>query len=127
MLRQRLQYSLCNRLVFKSLFFLVIASGIVAGLSPTPPPTAAAWQSYGYHAGGLFLCTALSYPAFPRWRWFSRALLMSSLGISIELAQHLVKTRHTDITDLYANGLGIAASLLLCSSLRLALSKRSDI
>lgn len=100
------------RIVFKVLFFAVVALGMYLGMSPTPPPTSASWHSYFYHAGGLFACTLLSFLAFPRWHWLLRGALMFAVGVLIEYVQSFHPTRYADVTDLYANTAGVATGLV---------------
>lgn len=98
---------------FKLVFFAVLALGLYLGMSPSPPPTAYSWQASGYHAGGIFALTLLSFTAFPRWRWWFRAIFMTLVGVAVELVQSLHPTRSPDWSDILANSSGLAAGLLV--------------
>jgi len=100
------------RLVFKVAFFSLLALGLYLGMRPTPPPTAYDWQASFYHAGGLFTLTLLSALAFPRWRWWFRALFMFAVGVAVEYVQSFHPTRSADWGDIYANSAGISCGLL---------------
>lgn len=102
------------RWLYRFLFFAVLALGMYLGMRPEPPPTPIKFNFIDsvYHAGGLFVCTILSYMAFPRWRWWLRGLLMFAVGVAIEYAQSFHPTRSADINDIYANSVGVAAGLL---------------
>ncbi|MCL5041515.1 MAG: VanZ family protein [Gammaproteobacteria bacterium] len=102
------------RWLFRLAFFAVLGLGIYLGMHPDPPPTpnrTLDW-SFVYHAGGLFVCTWLSYLAFPRWRWWWRGGLMFAVGIAIEFVQSYHPTRSADINDIYANTFGVALGLI---------------
>lgn len=98
---------------FKLAFFAVLALGLYLGMSPSPPPTAYNWQASGYHAGGIFALTLLSFTAFPRWRWWFRAIFMTLVGVAVELVQALHPTRSPDWGDILANSSGLGAGLLV--------------
>lgn len=98
--------------VFKLLFFAVLGSGIYLGMRPSPAPAAYTWMLPLYHAGGLFVCTWLSYLAFPRWRWWWRGALMFTVGVVIEYIQYFHPSRVADINDIYANTFGVALGLI---------------
>ena len=101
---------------FKLTFFALLALGLYLGMRPTPPPTAYAWQASGYHAGGIFALTLLSFAAFPRWRWWFRAGFMSLVGLAVELVQSLHPTRSPDWGVILANSSGLVAGLLLIAA-----------
>ena len=103
------------RLAFKISFFMLLALGLYLGMRPTPTPAAYNWQASLYHAGGLFSLTVLSYLAFPRWRWWFRAVFMFSIGVAVEYVQSFHPTRTAEWADIYANSSGIAAGLVLAS------------
>lgn len=100
-------------LFYRVLFFLVLGLGMYLGMRPGPPPTPLKFSMIDslYHAGGLFVCTLLSYMAFPRWRWWFRGLLMFAVGIAVEAVQSFHPTRTADIHDVYANVVGIVVGL----------------
>lgn len=102
------------RLAYQILFYAVVALGIYLGMRPEPPPTLIKFSSMGtlYHAGGLFVCTILSYLAHPQWRWWWRAALMMAVGIAIEISQ-IFSTRTADIEEIYANTVGVVLALLV--------------
>lgn len=102
------------RLAYQILFYAVVALGIYLGMRPEPPPTPITFSSVDtlYHAGGLFVCTILSYLAHPQWRWWWRAALMIAVGIAIEIAQTF-STRTADIYEIYANTVGVMLALLV--------------
>lgn len=108
------------RLAFKIAFFGLLAVGLYLGMRPTPPPAAYSWQATFYHAGGLFSLTVLSYLAFPRWRWWLRAVFMFSVGVAVEYVQSFHPTRTADWADIYANSAGIAIGLLCLGVYHLA-------
>lgn len=103
------------RLLYRILFFSVLALGMYLGMRPGPPPTPFKFNMIDslYHAGGLFVCTLLSYLAFPRWRWWLRGVLMFSVGVAVEFVQSFHPTRSADIHDIYANSVGVGAGLVL--------------
>ncbi|MEZ2744875.1 VanZ family protein [Halopseudomonas bauzanensis] len=103
------------RLPYKVLFFSVLFLGMYLGMRPGPPPTPFKFNMIDsiYHAGGLFVCTLLSYLAFPRWRWWLRGVLMFSVGVAVEFVQSFHPTRSADIHDIYANSVGVVAGLLV--------------
>lgn len=103
------------RVVFKIAFFALLALGIYLGMRPTPPPAIYSWQATFYHAGGLCSLTLLSYLAFPRWRWWFRAVFMFSVGVAVEYVQSFHPTRSAEWADIYANSSGIAVGLILAS------------
>ena len=102
------------RLAYQILFYAVVALGIYLGMRPEPPPTLIKFSSMGtlYHAGGLFVCTILSYLAHPQWRWWWRAALMMAVGIAIEISQ-IFSTRTADIEEIYANTGGVVLALVV--------------
>lgn len=103
------------RLPYKVLFFSVLFLGMYLGMRPGPPPTPFKFNMVDsfYHAGGLFVCTLLSYLAFPRWRWWLRGVFMFSVGVAVEFVQSFHPTRSADIHDIYANSVGVGAGLLV--------------
>ncbi|MEJ6655459.1 MAG: VanZ family protein [Pseudomonas sp.] len=103
------------RLLYRILFFSVLLLGMYLGMRPGPPPTPFKFSFIDsvYHAGGLFVCTLLSYMAFPRWRWWLRGALMFAVGVAVEFVQSFHPTRSADIHDIYANSVGVAAGLLV--------------
>lgn len=103
------------RWFYRTVFFSVLALGMYLGMRPEPPPTPIKFNFIDsvYHAGGLFVCTILSYMAFPRWRWWFRGLLMFSVGVAVEYVQSYHPTRSADIHDIYANSVGVVAGLLV--------------
>ncbi len=98
---------------FKLAFFALLALGLYLGMSPSPPPAAYSWQASGYHAGGIFALTVLSFTAFPRWRWWFRAAFMTLVGVAVELVQSLHPTRSPDWWDIASNTTGLCAGLLV--------------
>ncbi len=103
------------RLVYRALFFSVLLLGIYLGMRPAPPPVPFKFSMIDsvYHAGGLFVCTLLSYPAFPRWgRWW-RAGFMFAVGLAVEYVQSFHPTRSPDIHDIYANTVGVGLGMLM--------------
>lgn len=116
------------RTVFKIAFFALLALGLYLGMRPTPAPASYNWQATFYHMAGLFSLTLLSYPAFPRWYWWIRGLLMFSMGVAIEYVQSFHPTRSAEWADILANSSGIFAALLLagiCIFLSRRLTTRS--
>lgn len=103
------------RPLYRILFFSVLALGMYLGMRPGPPPTPFKFSMVDslYHAGGLFVCTLLSYMAFPRWRWWLRGVLMFAVGLAVEFVQSFHPTRSADIHDIYANSVGVVAGLLV--------------
>ena len=103
------------RLFYRILFFSVLFLGMYLGMRPGPPPTPLKFSFVDsvYHAGGLFVCTLLSYLAFPRWRWWLRGLSMLAVGVAVECVQSFHPTRSADIHDIYANSIGVAGGLIL--------------
>ena len=112
------------RALFKIAFFALLALGLYLGMRPTPPPAAYSWQAASYHAGGLFSLTILSALAFPRWRWWARALFMFAVGVAVEYVQSFHPTRTADWADIYANSSGIAVGLLCLGAYQLLASRR---
>ena len=84
------------------------------GMRPGPPPTPFRFSMVDsvYHAGGLFVCTLLSYPAYPKWRWWWRGAFMFAVGVAVEYVQSFHPTRSAELGDIYANTLGVALGLL---------------
>src|SRR5690606_22817837 len=106
------------RLVYRALSFSVLLLGIYLGMRPAPPPVPFKFSMIDsvYHAGGLFVCTLLSYPAFPRWgRWW-RAGFMFGVGLAVEYVQSFHPTRSPDIHGLYAMTVGVAFGMLLVTA-----------
>ena len=101
------------RLYYQILFYSVLALGTYLGMRPEAPPTPITFSGVDtvYHAGGLFVCTLLSYLAHPRWRWWWRGAFMFAVGVAIEYAQTFQSTRTADIRDIYANSVGVALGL----------------
>lgn len=102
-----------HRFYYQIIFYSVLALGTYLGMRPEPPPTPIKFSSVDtlYHAGGLFICTLLSYLAHPRWRWWWRGAFMFAVGVAIEYAQTFQSTRTADIRDIYANSVGVALGL----------------
>lgn len=102
------------RLFYQVLFYTVLGLGVYLGIRPEAPPTPVRFSSIDtvYHAGGLLVCTILSYPAHPRWRWWRRGLFLFGVGIAIEYAQSY-SGRTPDSGDIYANTIGVVAGLLV--------------
>ena len=94
-------------------FFALLALGLYLGMRPTPPPAAYSWQASFYHGGGIFALTLLSFLAFARWPWWLRAVLLSLVGVAVELVQSLHPTRSTDLNDIAANSIGLVIGLVL--------------
>ncbi|GGI97045.1 VanZ family protein [Halopseudomonas pertucinogena] len=94
------------------LFYTVLGLGIYLGIRPEAPPTPIRFSSVDtvYHAGGLLVCTILSYPAHPRWRWWWRGLFLFGVGVVIECIQGY-SSRTPDMADIYANTGGVLAGL----------------
>lgn len=103
------------RWFYRVVFFVVLALGMYLGMRPSPPPTPIKFSFVDsvYHAGGLFVCTILSYMAFPSWRWWLRGLLMFAVGVAVEYVQSFHPTRSADIHDIYANTVGVATGLMV--------------
>lgn len=103
------------RLLYRILFLITLATGIYLGTHPSPSSTGLSLNLVDsvYHAGGLFACTVLSYPAYPRWGGWTRGLLMSALGVTIEYVQSFHPTRSAELGDIYANTLGVVLGLLV--------------
>lgn len=103
------------RLVFQILFFVVLGLGLYLGMRPGAPPTPFKFNMVDsvYHAGGLFVCTLLSYPAFPRWRWWLRGAFMFAVGVAVEYVQSFHPTRTADIHDIYANTVGVVLGVVV--------------
>lgn len=112
------RYWLAFRPMFKLLFFLMLLLALYLGMRPTPTPATYHWQSDLYHAVGLFALTLVSYLAFPRWYWWLRGLLLFGVGVLIEYVQSFHPMRVADWNDLYANGAGIVAGLVLIGGYR---------
>ncbi|WP_190324459.1 VanZ family protein [Pseudomonas profundi] len=106
-----MRYWVRYRLAFQVMFYATVALGLYLGMRPTPPPVAFSGMAVLYHAGGLFTCTILSYLGHPRWHWWVRLVLMSAVGLAVEMVQSLYPTRSADIYDLYANSIGVAVGL----------------
>lgn len=115
------------RLPYKVLFFSVLFLGMYLGMRPGPPPTPFKFNMIDsiYHAGGLFVCTLLSYLAFPRWRCWLRGVLMFSVGVAVEFVQSFHPTRSADIHDIYANSVGVVAGLLVVLAWQCYSSRRA--
>lgn len=103
------------RLIYRMLFISVLCLGMYLGMRPAPPPTPIKFDMIDslYHAGGLFVCTILSYLAFPRWRWWFRGAFMFAAGVAVEFVQSFHPTRTADIGDIYANSVGVVLGLLV--------------
>ncbi|POB03566.1 VanZ family protein [Halopseudomonas oceani] len=112
---------------FKLAFFALLALGLYLGMSPSPPPTAYSWQASGYHAGGIFALTVLSFAAFPHWRWWFRAIFMTLVGAAVELVQSLHPTRSPDWGDIMANSCGLLVGLLLIACYTLLIRRQRPV
>ena len=101
------------RLLFQILFYSVLALGMYLGMRAEQPPTPIKFNGIDsvYHAGGLFVCTLLSYLAHPQWRWWWRGAFMFAVGVAVEYVQSFHPTRTADIHDIYANSVGVAIGL----------------
>lgn len=100
------------RPAFQAIFILVFGIGMFLGMRPSPATTAEwSWLAVYMHAGGLFTCTILSYLGYPRWRWWSRGLLMFAAGIAVEVVQSFHPRRVADIDDIVANTAGVIIGL----------------
>ena len=104
-----------HRLFFKILFYSILALGLYLGMRAEQPPTPIKFNGIDniYHAGGLFVCTLLSYLAHPKWRWWLRGAFMFAVGVAVEYAQSFHPTRKADIYDIYANSVGVGLGLLV--------------
>lgn len=103
------------RWAYLVLFYSILLYGTYLGMRPEPPPTPHQFNMVDalYHAGGLFVCTLLSYMAHPRWRWWWRGGFMFSVGVAVEYVQSFHPTRTADIGDIYSNTVGVALGLLV--------------
>ena len=106
-------------------FFALLALGLYLGMRPTPPPAAYSWQASFYHGGGIFALTLLSFLAFARWPWWLRAVLLSLVGVAVELVQSLHPTRSTDWHDIVANSTGLVIGLLLIGGYQYMLRRQT--
>lgn len=97
---------------YQVLFVLTLAIGLLLGIRPTPPLGGIPWLMAGLHIGGLFACTLLSYPAFPRWHAIKRFVVVFSVGLAVEFGQSFLPSRTADLSDLVANLLGVMLGLL---------------
>ena len=115
MLRFLTRHAARHRLVYKILFLSILFLGMYLGMRPGQPPTPFKFDMVDsvYHAGGLFVCTILSYLAYPRWRWWLRGLMMFAVGLAVEYVQSFHPTRSADIHDVYANTVGITTALII--------------
>lgn len=93
----------------------MLSYGMYLGMRSAPPPTPFQFSMVdsSYHAGGLFVCTILSYLAYPRWRWWWRGALMFTVGVAVEYVQSFHPTRSAEIRDIYANTVGVMLGLLV--------------
>lgn len=98
---------------YQAAFVLVLATGLLLGIRPTPPLGGIHWIMTGLHVGGLFACTLLSYPAFPRWSAAKRFVIVFSVGLAVEFGQYFLPARTADVSDLLANMLGVSMGLLI--------------
>lgn len=121
LIRQWVRY----RLVFKLLFFGVLGLGVFMSVSAQPPRFASGTAAYYVHAGGLLICSVLSYLAFPRWYWWARGILLFLVGVAVEYAQSFQPTRYADIADIYANTAGVVAGLILVGILQFWLARQT--
>ena len=106
-------------------FFALLALGLYLGMRPTPPPAAYSWQASFYHGGGIFALTLLSFLAFARWPWWLRAVLLSLVGVAVELVQSLHPTRSTDLSDIAANSIGLVIGLVLIGGYQYVLRRQT--
>lgn len=97
---------------YQFIFVLTLAIGLLLGIRPTPPLGGIHWLMTGLHVGGLFACTLLSYPAFPRWHAAKRFVVVFSVGLAVEFGQSFLPSRTADLSDLVANLLGVTLGLL---------------
>lgn len=103
------------RLAWRVLLAVLLA--VVSGLALTPGPPAGAglgWDKANHVLAftALALCASLAFDAvagLPR----RVALALLAYGVAIELAQSQIPGRSADGHDLVADGLGVAAGLLL--------------
>ena len=119
-----IRYWVRLRPAFQIMFYVTVALGLYLGMRPTPPPVAFSGMAVLYHAGGLFTCTILSYMGHPRWQWWVRLVLMSAVGVAVEMVQSFYPTRSADVYDLYANSIGVAVGLATIWSWRVWSRKR---
>jgi|SRR5690554_972609 len=70
------------RRCYQFLFYSILTLGLYLGVrsSPLPHVMRLGVSDSLYHGGGLFVCTVLSYVAYPRWPLWLRGALMFSLG-----------------------------------------------
>lgn len=100
---------------YQLLFYSILALGLYLGVrsAPLPHVMRLGVSDALYHAGGLFVCTVLSYVAYPRWYEWARGALMFALGVAVEYAQNFQPERTADMWEIAANGFGVALALLL--------------
>ena len=103
------------RLFYQLLFFAVLLLGLYLGMRPGPPPTPLKFslETTLYHTAGLFVCTILSYLAYPRWRWWWRGAFMFGVGVAVEYVQSYHPARTADMHDIYANTVGVILGLVV--------------
>lgn len=113
------------RLLYRIAFFAVLLLGLYLGMRPGPPPTPIKFNmvDWVYHAGGLFVCTLLSYLAYPGWRWWARGAFMFAVGLAVEGVQSFHPTRSPDIHDIYANTVGVGIGMLMVVLLGAAIDR----
>ena len=104
-----------HRLAFQILFYAILTLGIYLGMRSEQPPTPIKFNGIDsvYHAGGLLLCTLLSYLAHPRLRWWWRGAFMFAVGAAVEYVQSFQPTRTAELGDIYANSVGVVAGLIV--------------
>jgi len=73
------------------------------------------------HSGGYFVAAFSISFAFPRWRFFSRAIFLILFSIGIEIGQHFMPPRTFDVWDICANTVGVISGLSVVTMLEMKL------
>lgn len=107
---------------------LTVLAALVCYLAlvPTPPQMVGAWWDKANHSIAFAALTFTACLAFPKpWRsvWIV-VLGMLAFGAAIEVVQAFVPGRSCEWQDLLADGVGIAAGVLIALPLRSAVTSR---
>jgi VanZ family protein len=102
-----------RRVILRTLFAIVLAILLYAGLRPEHVPELFNEEDKLHHLAGFAALALSARMAFPRGSWVWQVVAMVALGVCIELAQELLPDRTSSIWDILANLVGLAVGLAL--------------
>lgn len=98
-------------------FFLVLVIFAYLGLTPAPEQSVPMFNDKLMHCTGYFFGGLSISFAFPRWKFMTRAMVLVSYSIGIEIAQHFMPPRTFDPFDMIANTIGVLFGLAVIAML----------